>query len=273
MLGTGAKIGDTLQIRLPNDFTVRYGAAASVQDTNEQSITLTMANQVGVDLSYSTMDLTLSVDDFAERFLAPAINNTAGAIAVGIMATSEGGVANYTDNEASSAIITPSATTVLNAAAILDTQSASELNRRFIVDPFTDARVAASLTGLFNPVTEISEQYRSGAMKNALGFDWAKDQTVIKHTPGTYNSAATVSGSNQTGTAITTSAISGTLVAGDIVTFALVYGVNHITKQSYGTLKQFVVTANVASGGTSIPIYPPLIPAAGGNQVQYRRVP
>jgi hypothetical protein len=268
----GAKIGATLRIRLPNDFTVRYGQAASVQDTNEQEITLAMANQVGVDLSYSTADLTLSVDDFAERFIAPAINVTAGAIATGIMATSEGGVSNYVDNESGGVVITPTTTTVLNAKAILDTQSAPEMNRRLVIDPYTDARIAGSLTGLFNPVTEISEQYRSGAVKNALSFDWLIDQTVIKHTAGSYNSQATVSGANQIGTSITTGAISGTLNAGDIVTFVGVNGVNHITKTTYGQVKQFVVTAAVASGGTSIPIYPPLIPAVGGNQVQYQTV-
>jgi hypothetical protein len=267
---TGAKIGATLRVRLPDDFTVRYGAAASVQDTNETSIALTLASQVGVDMSFSTADLTLSMDDFAERILMPAINTTVGAVAVGVMATSEGGVANYTDSETAGAIITPTTTTILNAGAILDTQSSNMMDRKFVVSQYTDARVAGSLTGLFNPVTSISEQYRSGAMKNALGFDWLRDQTVLVHTPGSYNSAATVSGGNQTGTTITTSAISGNLAAGDIVTFALVYGVNHITKQSYGTLKQFVVTAPVASGGTSIPIYPPLIPAAGGQQVQYQ---
>ena len=32
---TGAKIGDSLKIRLPNEYTVRTGAAISVQDTTE----------------------------------------------------------------------------------------------------------------------------------------------------------------------------------------------------------------------------------------------
>lgn len=56
------------------------------------------------------------------------------------------------------------------------------------------------------------------------------------------------------------------------MTFGGALGVNHITKQSYGVVKQFVVTANVASGGTSIPIYPPLTPGVGGQQVQYQTV-
>jgi hypothetical protein len=140
-----------------------------------------------------------------------------------------------------------------------------------VVNPYTDARVSGALAGLFNPATEISEQYRSGAMKNALGFDWMMDQTVIIHTPGTF-SAGTVNGAGQTGTTLTTNAITGTLKKGDIITFALVNGVNRIEKQSYGQLRQFVVLADVATAGTSISIYPPLIPSNAGQDVQYQTV-
>ena len=269
---TGAKIGSQLRIRLPVDLTVRHGTAASFQDVAQQFTTLTMATQDGVDMSFPSIDLTLSIDDFAELYLAPSINNLAGDVATGVMAGAEGGVCNYIDNEAASAIITPSNNTFLVANAILDTQSAPTMNHRVVTNPFTDARVAGALAGLFNPATEISEQYRSGGMKNALGLDWMKDQTVILHKSGTF-SAGTVFGAGQTGTAITTNSITGTLAKGDIITFASVNGVNRITKQSYGQLRQFVVVNAVATSGTSITIYPALIPAGpGGVQVQYQTV-
>jgi len=268
----GAKIGSSLRIRLPVDFTVRTGAAASFQDVSEQFTTLTLATQQGVDMSFPSIDLTLSVDDFAERYIAPAVNVLAGQVAVAIMSGAEGGVCNYIDNEAAGAIITPTVSTFLTANAILDTQSAPVLNHRIVTNPYTDARIAGALSGLFNPATEISEQYRSGAMKNALGFDWMKDQTVIQHTSGSF-SAGTVSGAGQSGSSVTTGAITGTLAKGDIITFAGVNGVNRITKADYGQLRQFVVTGAVASAGTSIGIYPPLIPPGpGGAQVQYQTV-
>lgn len=268
---TGAKVGSTLRIRLPVDFTVRTGAAASVQDINETNTSLTLATQVGVDLGPGTLDLTMSIDDFAERYLAPAINNIAGNIAANIMSGVDGGVANYVDNESAGAIITPSSTTILTAGAILDTQSAPTMNRRLVVDPYTDARVVSALAGLFNPATDISDQYRSGEMKNALGFDWMKDQTVIKHTSGTF-SAGSVNGANQTGTVIAINSVTGTLAAGDIVTFAGVNGVNRITKQSYGQLRQFVVVNAYSGSSGNLTIYPALIPPAGGNPVQYQTV-
>lgn len=269
---TGAKIGSQLRIRLPVDFTVRSGAAASFQDVAEQFTTLTMANQNGVDLSFPSIDLTLSVDDFAERYIAPAVNNLTGFVAVGVMSGAEGGVSNYIDNEAAGAIITPSSTTILLANAILDNHSAPTMNRRIVVSPGTDARVVGALGGLFNPSQEISEQYRSGGMKNGLGFDWLKDQTVLQHTNGSFT-AGTVAGANQTGSTIAVNAITGGFAKGDIITFALVNGVNRITKQAGFGLGQFTLTAAAPSGSTSLQIYPPLIPGGPqGQQVQYQTV-
>lgn len=268
---SGAKIGSQLRIRLPVDVVPRHGAAASFQDVSEQSTTLTLATQDGVDLTFPTFDLTMSVDDFSGRYLAPAVNNLAGVVAVGVMSGVES-ICNYVDNEAAGVIITPSSQTFLTANAILDVQSTPYPMHMAAVHPYTDARVTGALAGLFNPATEISAQYRSGEMKNGLGLSWIKDQTVLAHTSGSF-SAGTVNGANQTGTTLVTNAITGSLAKGDIITLALVYGVNRITKQSYGQLRQFAVTAPVLTGATSIPIYPALIPAGpGGAQVQYQTV-
>lgn len=269
---TGAKIGTALRVRLPNDYTVRTGAAASVQDTAETSTTLVLATQQGVDVSFSSLDRTMSLDDYSERVLAPGINNLAGAVAANIMSGSEGGVCNLVSNtDGSGNIISPVAATYLNAGASLDTNSAPLGERKVVNDPFTQARVVATLSGLFNPVPEISRQYKTGMMQQALGFDWLMDQTVIKHTSGSF-SAGTVHGAGQTGTTLVVNAITGTLVAGDIITLASVHQVNRITKTTTGNLRQFVVTANAASGATSLSIYPAITPAVGGVAVQYQTV-
>src|ERR1700753_295130 len=78
---TGAKIGTSLRIRLPNDYTVRTGPALQAQDTAEVSTTLVLATQQGVDVSFSSVDMTMSLDDYSERILAPMVNNLAGAVA------------------------------------------------------------------------------------------------------------------------------------------------------------------------------------------------
>jgi hypothetical protein len=82
---TGAKIGTSLRIRLPNDYTVRTGPALQAQDTAEVNTTLVLATQKGVDVSFNSVDMTMSLDDYSERVLAPMINNLTGAVAADIM--------------------------------------------------------------------------------------------------------------------------------------------------------------------------------------------
>jgi len=256
----GGKIGTSLRIRLPNDYTVRTGAALSVQDTTEQKTTLTVATQKGVDVAFSSAERALSLDDYSERVLAPAINNLAGSVAADIISGSEA-ISNFNGKfDGSGNLLTPDASTWLGAGALLDQMSAPKAGRKVLLDPLTQARTVTSLAGLFNPATGISKQYASGAMSNALGFDWLMDQTVLKHTTGAYGTLATVSGASQTGSTITVSALNGPLKKGDIISFAGTNSVNRITKTSNGTPMQFTVTADVAASATAIPIYPALTP-------------
>jgi hypothetical protein len=272
----GAKIGTQLRVRLPNDFTVRTGAAAQIQDTSEQSTTLVVATQQGVDVSFSSVDRTMSLDDYSERILAPCINNLAGAIAYNIMSGVDGGVCNLVSNtDANGNIISPILSTFLTAGALLDVNSAPTGRRKIVQDPYTQARTVGVLSGLLNPISDISRQYTTGTMQQAIGFEWMMDQTVLKHTTGTFT-AGTVNGAGQTGLTLTTNAITGTLTLGDIITIANVNAVNRITKQSTGQLRQFVVTAAAATNATSLSIYPAIVPSstgvAGGPQVQYQTV-
>lgn len=271
---TGAKIGSTLRIRLPNDFIVATGPALSPQDTAEQSTTLVLATQKHVDVSYSTAERTMSLDDYSRRVLAPMVNNLTGAVAVDIMSGSEGGICNFVANQdVGNNILSPIAATYLNSGASLDLNSAPVANRKIVNGPRTEARVVSALSGLLNPASEISRQYMTGRMYDALGFIWMKDQTAITHTNGALAQAsATVNGAGQTGLNLTVNALAAGLNIGDIITIAGVNAVNRITKQDTGELRQFAVTANVAAGAVSIPIYPAIVPPVLGQPVQYQTV-
>jgi hypothetical protein len=266
----GAKIGSTLRIRLPSDFVVTDGPAMQLQDNTQQFTTLTVSSQKNVATPYTTAERTMSIDRYSELVIAPMVNALCGKVAQTIMNGSEGGVCNLVANtDGSGAIISPTMDQFTGANAVLDDQGASMMDRRCVNDPTTDARTVGSLAGLLNPVTEISAQFRSGMMKSGLGYDrFFRDQTVIKHTTGTFSAGGTMaSGGQSTSTSggnITVAAITGTFRKGDIVTIDAVNGVNRVTKQSLGTLRQFVVTADVATTATTIPIYPGLIGPVGG---------
>lgn len=273
---TGAKIGATLRVRLPNDYTVTDGPGLSLQDTAEQQTTLTVATQRHVDTGFTTAEMALSLDDYAERIAKPKMNNLAGNVAKTVMTAIGESAANMIANFNGATIISPNAQTFVQAGAILDDNSAPMMgtkgDRKIVNDPWTDARTSTSLAGLFNPQPAISEQYAYGSMKQALGFSWMRDQTVIKHTAGTFT-AGTVNGASQSGTTLVTNAITGTLKQGDIITIAGVVAVNRVTKQSTGMSRQFVVTADAASGATSLSIYPAIVAqGVGGVDSQYQTV-
>lgn len=268
----GEKIGSTLRIRLPNDYTTNSGPAISVQDTAEVQTVLTMADQENIAVSFTTADLLLSMDDFSERILLPMMNNLAGKVAVNIMSANALAICNMNANlDANGALLTPNDGTYLDAKASMAINSTPPSMQKIINDPRTEARVVTSLAGLLNPASAISDQYYEGVMYKALGATWYSDQTVIKATTGTATTAA-VAGANQTGPILTTAAITGTMNVGDIFSIAGVNATNMVTKQTTGELRQFVVTVQVNNGDTSINLFPSIIPAVGGQPVQYQTV-
>lgn len=265
----GAKIGSQLRIRLPNDFIARSGPTLSLNTVNEQQTTLTMGTQKGVDVPFSSVDRTLSLDDYSERILAPMINTLAGAVASDIMSGAL--PSNMASNTGS-----PAVADWLTAGAILDRNSAMRGGRKSVMSPTTQARTVSSMTGLFNPTGRISKQFDTGEMFGpALGIEeWMSDQTVLTHTVGTAAGIA-ISGASQTGTSILmTAATAGTLVVGDIITIAGVNSVNRITKVANPELQQFVVTANanLSAAAAAVSIYPSLVPSNAGAAVQYQTV-
>jgi hypothetical protein len=217
------------------------------------------------------------MQDFSERIAAPMMNALAGNVAKQVMTGVEGGVSNFVANfDYSGNILYPTSQTVLNANALLTNRSAQSMDRNLVVSPDSMAQSVGTMQGLFNPVNEISKQFRRGQVYNALNFRWFEDPTCLLHTTGTFT-AGTVNGANQAGLTIAVNAITGTLNVGDIINFAGVNSVNRVTKGDDGTLQQFVVTANALSGATSISIYPAIVapassgPAAGA-AVQYQTV-
>lgn len=279
----GAKIGYTLNLRNRVDYTVRTGPTAVPQNTVETVTPLMISNQEGVDLSFSTADMTMSIDAFADRYLKTAVNNLAAVVASQIMSMVDGGTGNgpaqhlVHNVDANNNTTSPTMGTYLLAGAKLVDAGYPDTDRLAINSPTTNARVVSSMATLFNPVRDISEQTRSGVMgSDILGVaEFMQDVTVTNHTVGSFT-AGTVNGAGQTGNTLATGAITGTLNAGDIITIAGVYAVNRLTKLSTGVLRQFTVTQNVPSGSTSIPIAPALTPytVVGGlnTATQYQTV-
>ena len=244
----GAKIGTTLRIRLPDRALVTDGAALQVQDDNEQFTTLTVANQKHIGVNFTTAEMTMQLDDFAERVLKPRISQLAASI--------DADVANSFQNiyqAVGTPGTTPSSTAVLLAANQKLNEAAAVMSPRYVtVNPAANAALIEGMKGLFNPVSTISAQFKNGMFgEGILGFNELNmSQSIKQFTTGSRTGAHTVT---TTISAQGTSAIAitgtGTQVIkkGDVFTVANVYAVNPQTRESTGSLQQFVATADATA--------------------------
>jgi hypothetical protein len=249
----GAKIGTVLNIRKPPRYAGRVGQALTIEDATETSVPLTLTTQRGVDIAFTSQDLTLSIDDFSKRFLKPAVAAVANAVDFDGTAMTQG-VYNMVGTPGT---MPNTALLYLQAGQRLNEEACPVDDRKLVMGPGFVPPIVDALKGLFQSSERIAEQYEKGMMGIGLGFSWYMDQnmrTQVAGSPG----AVTVAGANQTGSNLTVSALTGALNKGDVFTIAGVNAVNPQSKQSTGVPRQFVVTANVLSGATVIPIAPPI---------------
>ena len=125
--------------------------------------------------------------------------------------------------------------------------------RNLVITPQMQATIVDALKGLFQSATAIADQYRSGQMGVAAGFNWFMDQNCATHTIGAHGGTPLVNGASQTGASLVTdgwTASTAVLKEGDVITLAGVNAVNPQSRESTGVLRQFVVTANVTSDGS-----------------------
>jgi hypothetical protein len=243
----GAKIGSTLRIRLPDRALVTDGAALQVQDDNEQFTTLTVSNQKHIGVNFTSAELTMQLDDFADRVLKPRISQLASSV--------DADVANAYKSiyqTVGTPGTTPGTSAVLLAGHQKLNESAVPQNMRYAtVNPAGNAGLVEGLKGLFNPTDVISKQFKSGMMgTGVLGYDEINmSQSIAQHTTGSRSATASlavngaVSTQGATTLAIDGDAGSATFAVGDVFTIAGVFSVNPQTRQSTGSLQQFTVTA------------------------------
>ncbi len=247
----GAKVGDTLKIRLPNQYTVRTGSTLSAQDTTESSVDLKVQTQKGVDLNFTSVDLTMALDDFSERILEPAMSVLAANIEADAMSMYRD-VYNQVLGTGAATF-----TRVLQGRKILVDNLAPLNGRTCNLNTQDNVDLVDALKGLFNDKATISKQNREGFMGRTAGFDFMENTLWPSHGRGPSNAAFIVNGAGQTGSALTVSIGAGIPVAGDVIQIAGVFRVHPETKQSTGLLQQFVVGAGATL--TSFPISPAIV--------------
>jgi hypothetical protein len=266
---SGAKIGSDLKIRLPNQYVTRSGATLVAQDTIENSVTLQVNNQKGVDLNFTSVDLTLSLDDFSKRILDPAMAVLA--------ATIEADALNmykdvYQQINGMGAAITFK-NTLLGRKRLMDSLAPAG-DRTALLNTQDNVDLVDALKGLFQDSNNIAKQYREGYMGRTGGFDFMENTLIPTHPRGaesqTYTTSTLIGALPIVATPVTQIAVltgTGAGVKGDIFTIGNVFEVHAETKANTGRLQQFVLTADYAGGAGNMQISPSIVLSGGYQNV------
>lgn len=269
---SGAKIGNTVNVRRPGRFIGTTGPALNVEDFYESSVPVVLTTQFHVDTQFTTQDLALSLDMFSQRVLTPAMAAIANKIDRDGLVMAKNATANIVGVPG-----TPPTglNTYLTAAAYLDSEGAPrDGNRAVVIEPFASATIVDALKGLLVPGDKLGSQYSKGLMgRDTAGVNWKMDQNIVAQTFGNWTTTAgaiTVSGAGQglasgwasTSTLNLTTTQGLTLQQGDVISLASVLPVNPQNRQAYGTRNRtFTIQSAVttASGAFSVVVSPALI--------------
>lgn len=267
----GNKVGSSVTIRRPVQFTVRQGATANIQDVTEGTTTMTVDKQRGVDFKFTSSDMTLSISEFSERYIKPAMIQIANEVDKDIAALYKdvynwAGTPGQTIN---------SYTDFAKGPERLDLGAVEQSGRMAILSPTDHWGLAGSFSGLYIDKTAKTalEQAKLGMVG---GCELFMSQNVQTHTVGAHGGSPLTRGASQ---GVAYSSVKTTMTqtlatdgwttnsglkAGDVFTISGVYAVNPVTRATLPHLQPFVITADVttnttSSNTTSIVISPPLI--------------
>jgi hypothetical protein len=272
--------GNTVSIRRPVKFVTTDGVTRSNQDVEEKTTTIVVDQRKHVSWNFSTQDLTLSIEEYSERYIKPAAITLAQTVDRSIA-----GLYSSVWNLTGTAGSTPdSYADVATAAQRMDEMAVPDAERTLAVNPAAHYAIGGASLTLDSVGTLGRTAYEEARMGRVAKFDMYSSQNVRNHTVGvntgtplvngaaqnvTYANATGASWSQSLNTDGWTNSTTGILKAGDVFTIASVFAVNPVPgegstgKQTMPYLQQFVVLADADSGASTGPstltISPPII--------------
>jgi hypothetical protein len=264
----GAQIGYTVQQRIPQRFRVKRGQALQQQPILNQTVPISLTDQLQVAMGWSSADNALLVEEVQDRYTMPAGKALANECDLFFM--------QQVYKSVYFSIGTPGTPITSNdvwtdGVAMLRAFGVPE-DLLAVTDPKQQSKLVSSNLALFNPAGQIGDIFQKGLFaKAALGVDeWAWDSNVPVHTTGSFTaSTPVVSGAGQSGSTLAISGM-GTYAfkEGDVFTIDGVYGVNPISYTNTTILQQFVITADLSGSSTGTLSISPSIIASTESQLQ-----
>jgi hypothetical protein len=250
---TGAKIGSTLRVRKPDEFTV--STSSRVMDLQEQAEgyeELTLATQYHVDMYMTSDEMTMDLDKLSERKIKPAVKRLVSKVESVVLQGCTKGVYNCQGTAGTALANSGDLAAFVNARARINQGLAPMDDRYLQIDSVSMGAVVNGVKGLFAPQDKIGKAFNEGYYGRAIGTDWYENDHVYTHTVGSdvtgkldATAAVTDGGSAMT---LDSSGDTMSLLAGDVFTVAGVFACHPETKVAFPYLQQFTVV----SGTTGI---------------------
>lgn len=263
-------IGKTLTVPMSQRYIVQRNDMTYNPEAFDRPITtITIDQTATIPLEWESIEKALDMERGEERvtdiYLKPAIAYIRQSIETDLAQFAF----TYTNMLTGVLGTNPSTYDATSAAAL---QALVEMgcpsddeNLGLFMPPAVNRAVKSSATGFFNPVLDLSKQFRTGYVQKSDSFDWYSSMSLFQATAGTWAGSVTVNGANQSGTSINvTCTTNDTFNAGDKIAFANVNQVNLMTrvptsKSSTGTKIFSITTATVGvSSAATLSIWPPI---------------
>ena len=284
------KVGETISIRKPVKFTVTDGVTRSNQDVEEGSTNITIDKRKHVSWNFSTQDLTLSISEYSERYIKPAMIALANQIDVDVLSLYKNiwnwvGTPGQTIN---------SFADLSKAPQRLDELAVPQDQRCTVLAPADGWGMVGNLTGLnlgdSGMNSPQAEAYRRAKLGDIANMAIYQDQNVVRHTLGAHAGTPLTDGAGQTTTyanvltsyqqSLVTDGWDASIVlkAGDVFTIDTIFAVNPVSKETLDFLQQFVLVSDVTANATTtldttLTISPPIITSGPYQTVSVSTVP
>lgn len=261
-LPEGAKIGYTVQQRVPTAPIVNEGQALQQQPYINQTVPISLTHQLQVACGWSTADDTVEIEEVQERWTRPAGKSMAAKCDV--LFGQEVYKAVYNTIGTPGTPITSNQTYLRGVARLTNIGASDELVA--VLDPIAMSDIVGANLAVFN-LPGGNRNFKTGQFSGeqfGIG-EWYQDPFMPTHTTGTFTaSTPVVSGALQTGSTLTISGM-GTyaLKAGDTFKIAGLNSVNPVGKNDTGDLAEFSLSADVAGSSTATLTFTPPIITSG----------
>ena len=256
---TFGKVGDTIRLELPYRVKAAQGRTLQKKPMVDQTIAFKIDQQTHVGLEFTVKDKTLDIKNFSDRYLKSAMSQIANTIDRHILLQ----LKKAFHSSGTPGVRPGKYIDFANSGAKQTTYGVPlDDMRKAVLDPFTCAELSDEVTKLFKE-SMVEKAYKAGYKGRVAGYETFESQNVPKHTVGAYGGTPLVAGAITNGDTVTTdgwtASVTGLLLAGDVITFAGVFGVNPQSYETTGLLQEFVVVEDVdstAGGLATIKVFP-----------------